>query len=272
VFVCFMASDQNIGARVLESGTPVTSGSNVPVSSPVLDRDPQNLKAIAADAALSEGVALSLLKRPDLPAETLEQLAGNGTVAKHRKVRLALVEHPKTPRHISLPLVGQLYTFDLMQVALAPVVPADIKVAADKTLCNRLETISSGEKLSLAHRGSGRFAGALLLDAEARIVHAALQSSRLTEPAIVRALTGHEASPALVEAVCRHPQWSLRREIRVALLRNEKTPMARAVEFARSMPAPQVREILRNSRLPENVKAYLRKDLESRAGGAVSRG
>jgi hypothetical protein len=79
-----------------------------------------------------------------------------------------------------------------------------------------------------------------------------------------------EASTAFVEALCRHSRWSLRREIRVALLRNEKTLMARAVEFARSIPPAQVREILHNSRLPENIKAYLRKDLESRTGVSIS--
>ena len=110
-----MASDQKTGAgRALEPGQPVTSDSNVEERFPVLDRDPKYLKTIAADAVLSEEVALSLLKRPDLPAETLEQLAKNRSAAKHRKVRLALVGHPKTPRRISLPLLRQLYTFDLM--------------------------------------------------------------------------------------------------------------------------------------------------------------
>ncbi len=89
---------------------------------------------------------------------------------------MALVEHPKTPRHISLPLVRQLYTFEVMQVALTPMVPADLKLAADEVLCNRLETISPGEKLTLAHRASGRVAGELLRDGEARVVHAALEN------------------------------------------------------------------------------------------------
>lgn len=212
----------------------------------------------------SEDAALSLLKRPDLPAEELEWLGKNATVLKHRKVKLALVAHPKTPRHVSLPLVRQLYSFDLMQLALTPVVPADLKLAADEALCNRLETISAGEKLTLAHRASGRVAGELLLDKDARVVQAALENSRLTEALIVRALMRSEASVAFVEAVSHNRQWSLRREVRVALLRNEKTPMARAVEFARALPVAQVREILHGSRLPQNVKEFLLKDLGRR--------
>ncbi|MGC2196433.1 MAG: hypothetical protein WA628_17300 [Terriglobales bacterium] len=255
-----MAPDESTGAK----RAPAKPNES---RSPAVRNQPEDLKNVAADSALNEDVALSLLKRPDVSPDVLEQLAKNGSVLKSRKVKLALVEHPKTPRHVSLPLVRQLYTFDLMQVALTPVVPADIKLAADEALCNRMETLSSGERLALAHRGSGRIAGALLLDAEARVVQAALQNSRLTESSIIRGLTGHDASAAFVEAVSHHPQWSLRREVRVALLRNEKTPMACAVEFARTIPAAQVRDILHTSRLPGNIKAYLLRDLEKRASG-----
>lgn len=154
-----------------------------------------------------------------------------------------------------------------MQVALTPSVPADVKRAADETLCNRIDKLSSGERLTLAHRGSGRIAEALLLDAETRVVHAAMQNARLTESGIIRALMRPGCSAPLVEAICHHPQWSLRREVRVALLRNEKTPMARAVEFARGLPPALVREILHGSRLPANVKEYLLTDLGKRGSG-----
>jgi len=70
----------------------------------------------------------------------------------------------------------------------------------------------------------------------------------------------------LLKAVCRHSKWSLRREIRVALLRNEKTPMARALEFARALPVTLAREILQGSRLPANIKSYVLKDLAQRSG------
>jgi len=244
--------------KALESETANTSA--VPSS----NFNPEDLKAALGDSALTEDTALALLKRPDLTPDGLERLSRNGNILKHRKVKLAFVQHPKTPRHVSLPLVRQLYTFDLMQVALTPVVPADIKLAADEVLCNRLETISSGERLTLAHRGSGRIAEALLGDPEVRVVQAALENSRLTESSIVKVLARRDSSSTCVEAVCHHPRWSLRREIRIALLRNEKTPLARAAEFARGLPPALLREILHSSRLPENVKSYLSVDLAKR--------
>ncbi|MBS1849551.1 MAG: hypothetical protein JST79_01450 [Acidobacteria bacterium] len=215
-----------------------------------------------SDPILNEDAALALLQSGDLAADVLERLSKNSSVLKYRKVKLALVEHPRTPRHVSLPLLRGLFTFDLMQVALQPMVAADIKMAAEEALLNRMEAISSGEKLTLAHRASGRVAGELLLDPEPRVIQAALENPRLTEAPIIKAVTRPDSPSALVEAVCHHAKWSLRREIRLALLRNEKTPLARAVEFARTLPPPLVREVLQVSHLPENVKEYLRKDLE----------
>jgi len=216
---------------------------------------------------LSEDLALASLKRSDLAPEAIEQLSKNQIAGKSRKVKLAIVAHPKTPRYVSAPLIRQLFTFDLMRVALAPIVPGDIKRAAEDVLVNRIESVSSGEKLSLARRASGRVAAQLLHDSEQRVFRAALQNPRLTEASIVRALLREDASSPFVVAVCHDGKWSLRREVRIALLCNEKTPMARAVEFARSLPVKVVREILRRSRLPANVKDYVLKDVaKSREG------
>jgi len=215
----------------------------------------------AADPALGEDRALALLKRADLPADALTRLSKNASTIKSRKVKLAILQHANTPRHISVALLRHLSPFELMQVALTPVVAVDIKRTAEDALLTRLETISSGERLSLAHRASGRIAADLLSDSEARIVHAALENPRLTEAEIIRAIIRPIAPNKLVEAVCRHAKWSLRREIRIALLRNENTPLARALEFARSLPARQLREIVRITRLPEGTKAYLLKEI-----------
>jgi len=135
-------------------------------------------------------------------------------------------------------------------------------MAAEEVLINRLETISGGEKLSLARRASGRVAGALLLDSEPRIIAAALENPRLTEVVVTKAVLCDEASAALVKALCTHDKWSLRREIRIALLRNQHTPLDHAVEFAKSLTNDVVREILQDSRLPENVRTLLAQSCE----------
>jgi hypothetical protein len=260
---------------------------------------PADLLRTAADPALTEDLALALLHRTDLPSEVLEQLARNTNPLQSRKVRTALVCHPHTPRHVSVPLARQFYTFDLMKVGLAPGVPADVKVAVDDVLISRLKTITVGERLTLARRSSGRVAAALLLEVEnvvtknadakngdaknaearnvnaknvdaknvdattiareTRVMHTALENPRLTEALIIKAVLDRSASAALVDAVARHSKWSHRREIRVTLLRSEHLSLARALEFSRDVPAPLLQEILASSRLPDQIKAQLQR-------------
>ena len=150
-----------------------------------------------------------------------------------------------------------------MQFALIPAAAADLKHVADELLVSRLASISLGERISLARRCSERWWPQRCCSTKNRASgrpRSKIRASR--EAAIVKALQRPGATPAFVEAVCHHAKWSLRPEVRMALLRNPHTPLARALEFARRLPPAQLRDILHASRLPEKIKAYLRKDLE----------
>jgi hypothetical protein len=214
--------------------------------------------------ALTEELALAWLERRGLSAETIEQISRNAAVMKSREVCVALASHPRTPRHLSLRLIRKLYTFDLMQFALNSAAPAELRRHADEQLIARLASVTLGERLTLARRGSNAVAAALLQDKEKRVFEAALDNGRLTEAALVKALAQASATGRLVEAVCGHAKWSVRREIRIALLRNRHTALQRAKEFARGLPAPLLRDVLHTSRLPEKIKNDLRDELKNR--------
>jgi hypothetical protein len=210
-----------------------------------------------SDTIPGEGEALALLKRRDLNPADLERLSKNRAVMKSRKVKLAVAQHPKTPRHVCAALLRHLFTLELMKVTLDASTPAEVKKFAEQTLIGRMEGISLGEKLTLARRASGAVADELMGDAEPRVVRIALENSRVTEAAVVKAIQRADASAALVAEVCSHPKWSLRREVRIALLRNENTPLARALEFARGLPPGLVADVLSSSNLQEKVKTAL---------------
>jgi hypothetical protein len=217
-----------------------------------------------ADPTLTADLALAIVKNRDLSSEVIEQISRNAAVMKSRKVRIALGAHPRTPRRIALRLIRELYTFDLMQFSLIPAVAADLKRVADELLVARLASITLGERLALARRSSAMVAAALLLDKEARVWQTALGNPRVTEAAIVKALLRPGATPAFVTALCHHTKWSVRPEVRHALLRNEYTPLARAVEFARRLSPAQLRDVLHTSRLPEKIKSYLKEELKNK--------
>lgn len=223
---------------------------------------PDLLVAIAADTRLTEDLTLALLNRRDLPREALEKISKNGALAKQPKIRMALVMHPHTPRHISFPVIRHLYAFELMQVALLPSVAADVKRAAEEVLIGRLGTISSGERYTLSKRASGRVAAALLTDKEDRVMQAALLNPQMTEMFIARALKADSGTELLAPAVANHQKWKLRTEIKSALLCNHNTPTPKLAQIASGMPLHLLKSLMHEGRLPPKAKQAVQEVLD----------
>lgn len=198
-----------------------------------------------------EDQALSLLRRRDLPEEILVALARNPGAMKSRKVLLALIAHPRIPRHLAIPLLRRAFVFDLMQVALTPAIAADMKRAAEDQILRRLETLSAGEKTTLAKRAPGRISAALLQDQDDRVVTPALDNPQLTEALVVEALMKPLAPAVLFVRVSEHPNWCERRDIQLALLRSEHTPIQMAKNFACHFSESTLRETVPEARRRE---------------------
>jgi hypothetical protein len=198
--------------------------------------------------SFNEDQAIALLQRRDLTAEMLTSLARNPDVLKSRKVVLALIAHPRTPRHVSIPLLRRIFTFDLVQVTLTPAIAADLKRASEEQILLRLETLAAGEKITLAKRASGRVAAALLQDSDIRVVEPALDNAQLTEPLVVQALMKPRAPAILFELASSHRNWCQRREVQIALLRSDKTPLQNTQKIAQNFSEGFLREILPEAR------------------------
>lgn len=227
--------------------------------------DENELRAAAANPHLTVDLAMALLKRRDLPASVLQDLAKNSEAMKLRSVLMALICHPRTPRFVSLPASRTLHTFELLTVALQPAVPTDVKMAIEQSIMDRLENMSLGERISLAKRGSTRIAERLLRDPELTVIELALLNSHLVEACVVRTLMiDEEVDERFVQLVANHPKWSLRTDVRAALLRNPKTPMGVAITIVHALPADMAREALYQSNLPTSVKTYLLAEIQNR--------
>lgn len=224
----------------------------------------QDLLAAVSSPELNEDMARALFQRRDLSVEVLTALAQNHAALKVRAVLVGLISNPKTPRHISIPLTRHLFTFELMQVVLQPGVPADLKMKVEDALINKISTISAGERITLAKRGSTRIAAGLLTDTDPRILEAALNNPYMTEAFVAKSLVSPDSTPMLFEFTWRHPKWSLRTDIRIAMLRAAKTPPRIAVEIVKCMPAVQAKNALSNSRMNAALKAKLLEELSER--------
>ena len=215
------------------------------------------LVALARNPNLQERDLLRLLERNDLPQEVVRELATHPEVARHYTVRLAVVRHPRTPRLISLPLMKFLHLFDLVRVCQTPAVPADVKMVAEETVLKRLEGLPRGERITLARRGTGRMAAAVLPCDDAELVRAALENPYLTEAHLLKVLGQEDLPATVVEMLAAHEKWSCRYHLRLALIRNPHTPLVRVLAFLPHLAVNDLRDICLDHHMPEQVRSYV---------------
>jgi hypothetical protein len=210
----------------------------------VADENPAPSDTAITIPDLNQDRLLQDLARPSITATEISAIAKSATATKSAKVALAIILHPRTPTHIAIPLLRRMFTFDAMKVSLTPALAGSIKRAAEDQILVRLESLSSGEKISLAKRASGRVASALLQEPDERIISPALDNPRMTEALVFQALVKAQAPEALFRIVSASPKWAAQREVCVALVRSPKTPLERAKEFARSFSKEFLQEIV----------------------------
>jgi hypothetical protein len=222
-----------------------------------VERVKEVLVALARNPNLIEHDLLRLLERQDLPREALGILAGHAEAARSYRVKLALVLHPKTPRLAALPLLKFLHLFDLVRVSQTPATPPEVKKVAEGTILKKAEVLPRGERTTLARRGSGRIAAALLVTEDSEVIRAALNNPYLSERHLLEVLALHKLPAVLVELISQHERWSRAYHLRLALIRNPLTPFARVLAFLPDISVNDLQEICLDPRMPDQVRRYI---------------
>lgn len=221
------------------------------------DSAPEVLQALLGNPFLSEEHVLTMLNRKDLPREVLQSVGDHQEWMKSYQVKLVLVRHPRTPRLVSLRLLKHLYLFDLVTVIQQPSVSAEIKRLVEDTIINRLEQLALGQRITLARRASARVVAAVLALGDEPVIPVALDNPFLTEAVLIRLLQRNEAPAAVVEQIARHPKWSLRYDLRLALVRHPLTPLARVLAFLPELTPQDLRLLAADRAMPPDRRAYL---------------
>jgi hypothetical protein len=222
------------------------------------------LLALLDNPALDETQVCLLLERKDLPAEVLEEVARRKPLLKSYRVKRALAFHPRAPRLASLRLLRELYLMDLVQVALLPGTPAELKRNAEDQLAARLPQLPLGQKITLARRGPARIAGALLAEGHKQIIAVALDNANLTEAQILRVLSREKLSPDVIHAITQHRKWSCTYNVRLAVVRHPCSILSTVLSYLPELTVSDLRELAQPGIVPESLRKYLQAEIRRR--------
>jgi hypothetical protein len=212
------------------------------------------------DGAISNPVAgvselLLLLQNRVASEAVLRRIDGDREWTRHHRVRRALALHPRTPVSLGRGILRHLYWKELLELSVAPHVNPILRRLADRKLADRLPSLSLGEQVALARR-AGRGLIRMLCDSESNpVLEALLGNPRLIEADVARIAAGATAPPESLDRLASHPRWGCRREIRLALVKNERTPGPVALGMLWRTPRHDLQSLLRERGLPPLVRA-----------------
>jgi len=225
---------------------------------------PDVLLALLDNPALDETQLCLLLDRKDLPKEILEEVARRRPLLKNYRVKRALAFHPRTPRLASLRLIRELYLMDLVQLTLLPGISVELKRNAEEQLVARLPQLPLGQKITLARRGTGRVAGALLAEGHAQVLSVVLDNGSLTEAQVLKALARERLPVGVVKAIAQHRKWSHTYNVRLALVRHPNSTLSTILAYLPELTVSDLRELASPGIVSENLRKYLLAEIQQR--------
>lgn len=233
----------------------------------LLDPELQVLRTALKNPHISEDHLKALLKRRDLSEDFLKAVYQMEAVRASHALKIALVRNPHTPGPVALTLLPYLHLFELVDLCLFPGVTPDQKFAAERAILQRLPTTELGNKMTLARRATATVVGEILKEGDSKLVEICLNSPRLREVAILQFINGAHSTPETISMIARHPKWKVRPNLRLAILKNRRTPPVWFTLFLPQLRTPEVRNLLISRRLNQAQKKLVQDELKKRGAG-----
>jgi hypothetical protein len=175
-----------------------------------------------------------------------------------------MVINPGIPAHIASTILPQLTIFDLLKICLIPGVAPDQRLSAERVIIQRLPTQPLGNKITLARRGTSAIVEALLREGLPPLVEACLDNPHLKEGSVHQFINASTSTAETISIVARSGRWKGRPNIRLAILKNPRTPTIWYTMFLPGMPQSTIKDLLAVPRLTFAQKELVRQALGRR--------
>ncbi len=176
---------------------------------------------------------------PFTPLSVTLALAGGGEAT----VRATVVATP--PGALALQVEGNPESL-LATLLAAPALEPD-EAEPDQSLWDRIRSSTHTERLLLAPKADRSERAVLLQDKEPQILLMLLKNPRLTIDEVARIARSPHLSHQVVEVIAKAGPWLASNDVKVALVRNPKTPVQFALRILPLLPDAEVRSLAKGS-------------------------
>jgi len=216
------------------------------------------LLTVLRNPALDENHLVALFKRRGLPEELFSAVHASKRLLEHNAVKFALACNPDIPAHFATTILPQLNIFDLLKICILPGITPDHRMLAERHIIQRLPAQPLGNKLTLARRSTAAVVDALLREGLPLVVEACLDNPHLKEGTIYQFLNSSGATAETISMIARNGRWKGRPNIRLAILKNPRTPAIWFTMFLPGLPHNTLNDLISSPRLTFAQKELVR--------------
>jgi hypothetical protein len=219
----------------------------------------------------AEGLLVRCLRSPRCPRDLVERIAACRWVRGMQRVPALMLRHPGCPRPFAWEMLPRLGWHEIVGVIRDPRTAAPIRCQGERKLCERLKSLTSGERVALARQATRSVIAEMLADEDPACVQALLSNPQFIEGDAVRLLAANRSGECAVSVV-HHPRWGASRAVLNAAIRSPVMPLGVVLGLIASLSRRQLAEFVQSRDLTVAAREAAIRLLEHRRRGDTGAG
>ena len=213
-----------------------------------------HLRLCLANPAMTVQHVILLLRNAHITQDMLESICENQEWISQHTVQFAVVNCPKTPHTLAMRVLQLLFWRDLVKTAGNLRISPRLRRAAENHLRDKLLELSMGEKITIARTGPRSVIAFLREETAPRVISALLQNPHTIEDDVLRLINDEFTEPEILSAIGKEYKWSASYPVRLALVRNERTPLPLSLSFLSKLRKQDLLVIINAPATPELIR------------------
>src|SRR5688572_20121963 len=132
------------------------------------------------------------------------------------------------------------------------------------TLTQKMMKMNVAEKIKLATMGNKEARGLLLRDSNKLVSVAVIRSPRITDGEVLAIANNRAAQDDVLRVVYSNREWTKMYPLKVALVKNPKTPSGIAMKFLSTLRESEIKDLARNKNVPSGIQMQAKKMMEKK--------
>ncbi len=230
----------------------------------IRSRDPKVLDELLDHPEIKENTVILLLKNPYISSNTILKISENKKWMANIRVQAEIVNNPKTPQSLSMELLPNLPSIDLLKTAKNTRISPFLRRKAEIILLEKMKKIPIGEKVNITRRATVYMLKTIAQESNLKVLKALAENPRCTEHIICLSINRPYIPQEFFEYLMHHFKWKHRYSIKLSIVKSPCSPINLVLKLLDDLKKNDLIELSKDEKQPDVILRRIQEILESR--------